>query len=188
MARRIGPFGPEFDQLFKDFRHTAFRLEVLQGYSVPYEEEPIRRFLANEPPPADPDKEQWLAFIRAAVGAGKLMQRVHVVVEPLSPYLRYELAWEYSCNVAAGEDVRIVAIQAGSWPNEMPRHDYWLFDSRTLCVMDYDDEGRLLGADLVDDPGEIVQHNAWRDAALHQGVPYRDYVRRHHDLPLLMAS
>ena len=64
-----------------DFQHTAFRLEVLQRYTVPYEKEPLRRFLANEPPPDDPDKERWLAFIREAVGAGKRMQRVHVVVE-----------------------------------------------------------------------------------------------------------
>lgn len=187
MSRRISAFSEEFDRLFSDFQHTAFRLEVLQRYTVPYEKEPLRRFLANEPPPDDPDKERWLAFIREAVGAGKRMQRVHVVVEPLSAYLRYELAWEYSSNVGAGEEVRIIPIRPGAWPDQMPRYDYWLFDARTLCLMDYDNEGRLLGADLVDDPTEIVRHARWRDAALHHGIPYRVYIRRHQDLPQLVS-
>ena len=188
MCRRLAPFSDEFSRLFVDFQHTWFRLELLQRYTVPYEVEPLRRYLAGDAPLKDPDQEQWLALIRDGVTAGKRMQRVHVVAEPLSEYLRYELTWEYSHNVAAGEDIRIIPAQPGSWLNELPAHDYWLFDSRELCVMEYDGEGRLLGAELIDDPADIVQHNWWRDVALHQAIPYREYVRRHEDLRVELAS
>jgi hypothetical protein len=188
MGRWLAPFGEEFSRLFDDFEDSWFRLEVLQRYTVPYEVEPLRWFLAGEPLPYDPDKEQWLALIRDAARAGKRMQRVHVVVEPPSDYLRYELVCEYADNVAAGEDVRLIPVQPGTWPSDVPRHDYWLFDDRVLCMMHYDEAGQLLGAELVDDLAVVAEHRRWRDVALRQSMTYREYLRVHEDLPLRLVS
>jgi len=55
-------------------------------------------------------------MIGDAVRAGKVFQRVHVVREPLTDYLRYEFGWSYPPYVEAGEDIRILVAQAGSWP------------------------------------------------------------------------
>jgi len=41
--------GEDFSRLLASFEHTAFRLEALDRYTVPSEEEPLRTFLANEP-------------------------------------------------------------------------------------------------------------------------------------------
>ena len=188
MGRLLSPSGPELRRLLTGFRHTAFRLETLQRYAMPYEAEPLRRFLAGEPPPEDPDKEQWLRRVRAAAAAGKRMRRVHVVIEPLSDYLRFELAWEYSSNVAAGEQIGIIPTAPGTWPAEVPRHDYWLLDSQTLAIMRYDGEGHLLSVELEDDPVTVVRHNYWRDAAWHQAIPYEAYMGRHGDLQRRRAS
>ncbi|HKN98951.1 MAG TPA: hypothetical protein VJX10_17660, partial [Pseudonocardiaceae bacterium] len=46
LSRRIQP-GPEFGQLFADFEHTAFRLEVRSRYAPAYEGESLQRFLAG---------------------------------------------------------------------------------------------------------------------------------------------
>ena len=69
------------------------------------------------------------------------MQRVHVVVEPLTAYLRYELAWSYTPE--AGEDIRIIPVQTGQWPAGLPGlgGDFWLFDSARLLRMHYDPAG-----------------------------------------------
>jgi hypothetical protein len=67
MSRRITALDEEFDQLFARFRYTAFRLETLQRYDVPYEVEQIRRFLAGEDPLEDSDnpaKNHWLGMLR----------------------------------------------------------------------------------------------------------------------------
>ena len=32
-------------------------------------------------------------MVRAGVAAGKVLQRVHVVSEPLTDYLRFEIGW-----------------------------------------------------------------------------------------------
>jgi hypothetical protein len=47
----------------------------------------------------------------------------------------------------------------------MPNYDYWLFDSRKLVRMHFDDADVLLSGEIVEEPAEIVQHNYWRDVA-----------------------
>ncbi len=109
MGRRITDLdSAEFAALFTSFRHTAYRLETLQQYGVGYEDQSFRTFLAGEPPVTDPARDEWTSMIRAAVTDGKTFQRIHLVTEPLSDYLRYELEWWYRPNTEAGDDVRIL--------------------------------------------------------------------------------
>ena len=168
--------GDEFGERFTTFRYTAYRLETLQAYDVPQEEESLAAFLAGEPVSFGPPKDGWTAVVAEAVAAGKSMRRVHVVEEPLTDYLRYEME-SYRPNVEAGEDVRILPVRSGRWP-DLPRRDYWLFDSADLWLMNYDEAGHFAGARSVTDAAEIVMRNYWRDAALHAAVPYAEYVRR----------
>ena len=176
MGKRITDVAsPEFDRLFTGFQHTAYRLETLQRYDMGYEEGPFAAFLAGQPYASDPAKDEWTGIIMDATETGKVMQRVHVVEEPLTDYLRYEIEVSYRPNHAAGEDIRILPVI--TWP-ALPRRDYWLFDSRDLWVMEYADDGRFLYAEQADDPAEIVKHNYWRDAALHAAIPYADYLNR----------
>ncbi len=181
----------EFDALFTSFDHTAYRLETLQVYDVSYEIEPYEAFLAGHPQPYDPAKDQWVSMIRDAVRSGKVFQRVHLVREPLTDYLRYELGQSYPPNVEAGEDIRILVAQPGQWPMSARGEilpglkDYWLFDSSDLWVMEYADDGTFLSIEQVTEPDMIVTAARRRDAALHQAIPYRDYMRR---AQLLAAS
>jgi hypothetical protein len=127
----------------------------------------------------------------ACLPAAQVFQRVHVVREPLTDYLRYELGWSYPPNVEAGEDIRILVAQAGSWPMSARGEilpdlkDYWLFDSSDLWVMEYADDGAFLSIELVTEPAMIVTAARRRDVALQQAISYRDYVRR---AELLAAS
>ena len=177
MGRYLKRGGAEYAALFDGFEHVAFRLETLQHYQDAGEDEPLRRFLAGGERPDDPDRDRWAARVRTAVAAGKIMQRVHVVVEPLTAYLHYELAWSYTPE--AGEDIRIIPVEAGQWPAGLPGSggDFWLFDSARLLQMHYDPAGRLTATELVDDPSRIAQACRWRDAALSAGVPLPDYLR-----------
>jgi hypothetical protein len=128
-------------------------------------------------------------MLQGAAAAGKIMQRVHLVNdEPLSDYLRYELGWSYPPNVEAGEDIRILPasrVPQGALPALCTLDDYWLFDSSDLWVMTYDADGGFEHMRQVTDPGVIVSHAYWRDAALHYAIPYADYMRRRE---LLAAS
>lgn len=177
MGKRIESVtSAEFNRLFTGFEHTAYRLETLQCYDVSYEEDSYVAFLAGHPMPSDAAKDEWTAMVKDAVDGGKSFRRVHVVSEPLTDYLRYEIEWSYEPNVAAGEDVRILPGKPGALG--LPDHDYWLFDSRDLWVMKYDSDGRFLYTEYVDEPAVIVNHNYWRDKALSLAMPYADYMNR----------
>jgi hypothetical protein len=166
----------EFNRLFLDFEFTAYRLESLQHYDVSYEEAEFGRFLAGESRGEFPGINEWIdGTVAKAVAAGKHLYRVHVVEEPLSDYVRFECSWAYEHTSAAGEDIRILAVQEGQWPRDLPRYDYWLFDSKVLVEMHYADDGRFEAAQLVDEADKIVQANYWRDLAVAASVPYKQF-------------
>src|SRR4051812_35690437 len=128
------PRSPEFRRLFTDVQQSWFRLETLQRYDATNEREDFAAFLRGESINTAPGPSQ--AMIRDHVAAGRQLVRVHVIEEPPSDYIRYELA-AYAPNVEAGENVRLIPVPAGTWPADIPTHDYWLFDDERLWLMDY---------------------------------------------------
>lgn len=179
----------DFNLMFTQSRHSIFRLETLSTYAAAGEKKALAAFLAGRPfVPTDGDG-RWERMVAANRRAGCRMRRVHVVPEPLTPYLRYELTWGYAPNVAAGEDVRLISMPEGAaWPLDVPRSDFWLFDSATLFDMHYGDDATWLGVELVDDPARIVAANQARDAAWHLAIPWREYIAERPDLSALVPA
>lgn len=167
---------PRFGQLFTEVRSSWFRLETLQRYDVEYERDAFAAFLRGGS--IDTAAGPWQAMIREHVGANRQLARVHVIEEPISDYIRYELA-AYQPNVTAGEDVGVVPVRRGAWPVDVPRQDYWLFDDERLWLMDYDAAGAFQAARRCDDPAAVRQHRQWRDAALARSIPLADYTAAH---------
>ena len=146
-------------------------------YNESYENESLRKFLAGE---ADdlPWMQDWLAMIRDHTAEGRRFARVRVVSLPLTGYSRFGV-WCAQFTNGAGEDIRYLTREQAQ-AEKLPAHDYWLFDSRTLVEMRFDDEDRFLGGEVTDNPAVIVQHNYWRDAAWHKAVRRDDFAAQHH--------
>ena len=102
------------------------------------------------------------------------MQRVHVITQPLTDYLRFELAF-YQGSVLAGEDIRILSgdLAAGL---ALPAFDYWLFDGERVAVMYYGDRGTWLHTEIVTELNFVADCCRWRDQALSRAVPLGDYM------------
>lgn len=171
------PLAPEdIDRGFENgtlFERSAYRLELLNWYTSPAAEGRLARFLAGEKVTAA-ERASWLATVRNARNAGATMTRVHVVAEPLSDYLRYELNC-YESSVAAGEDIRI--LPAGQATGvDLPAFDYWLFDDERAAVQHYGEHGAWLGASLVTKPAFIKSCQRWRDTALGRAIPLDAYM------------
>lgn len=167
---------------FPALTSSWFRLETLQAYDVDEEREELEAFLRTGRLDT-PGDEEWQAMIRRHVAAGRSLRRVHIVEEPLSDYMRYEIAG-YLRNQEAGEDIRLIPVPAGEWPEDLPPlgTDYWLIDdgqpSGGAWVMEYDHGGRWLASTYVDDPGTIDDYRRWRDTALDRSVPLNEYLAR----------
>ncbi|MFD3481881.1 DUF6879 family protein [Streptomyces sp. NPDC058665] len=165
--------GDEFGQLFRTFKHTAFRLEVRDRYDSSVENAALAKFLAGEEDDL-PWLQDWLAVIREATLLGRRFARVRVVSTPLTDYSRFGV-WCAQFTNGAGEDIRYLERErAGALG--LPSHDYWLFDSSVLVRMHFNDGDEFLGGELVDDPATVVQHNYWRDRAWHYAVRRDDFA------------
>lgn len=166
----------DFARLFETYEHTAYRLESQEQYVVDDEQESLAQFIAGEP--VDESWiEDWGKVIRPAVDAGKRFERVRVVDEPHSDYTRYSLD-QARLNVSVGEDIRYLprprAQELG-----LPTEDSWLFDSTTVLLFHFADDGRIVGRELIDDPAEVVKRNHWRDIAWHHAITRQEYAEAH---------
>jgi hypothetical protein len=174
-GRLIPPGAAEFAALFDSFTTEAFNLETLQSYGAAGEDDDVAAFLAGEvAPPVE--HNDWLDMVRRNTGAGRVMRRVHLVAEPLSDYMRYELAWPYAFCTDAGEDIRVLP---SLWPNT---GDWWLFDSTRLYVQHHGADGTWLGTEPIDDPEAIRAARDIRDNTWARAVPWPDYIATHPDL------
>ncbi|MGH3327543.1 MAG: DUF6879 family protein [Streptomycetales bacterium] len=172
MTSLIKP-GPEFRQLFHSFEHTAYRLEARDQYDASYENESLRKFLAGEPDDL-PWMQSWLDMLREATAKGRRFARVRVVTLPLTDYSRFGV-WCAQFTNGAGEDIHYLTRDKAETAG-LPNDDYWLFDSRKLVRMHFDDNDAFLGGEVIEDAAEIVKHNYWRDAAWHHAVRRDDFA------------
>ena len=174
-----------FEQLVQDFdslfRHRVFRLETLDYYDAPNEHEPYARFLAGDP--ADWTwREPWKRIVRETRASGRIMQRVHIVSEPVTPYIRFELLHVYPANVEAGEDVRILS-RSKITPTLRAAPDYWFFDDDRTAILLYDMQARIQRVKTASgSTGDLRLLNflhGVRDEALKLAVPLAQYVAEH---------
>lgn len=151
-----------------------FRLEALPQYLVPEEDEDFAAWQRGERPRRTPESSAWLAEIRDTTAAGVHWWRARVLDYPLAEYSAHELH-AYQDNAAAGEEI-YVADRA--WSAELTdlRDDFWLFDSKVVVRMVYDDEGHFLHPEQLDDTARYV---AIRDLALGHAIPLADYLRKY---------
>ncbi|MEU9376178.1 DUF6879 family protein [Streptomyces sp. NPDC048255] len=164
----------ERNRLFGSFAQDAFHLELRDDYSVPDEDGPFADWLRGVVD--NSYMEPWTSMIRRVTDQGKTVRRVRVVTEPHSPYVQ----WEYATtpvNQDAGEDIR--------W---LPRHDlppgldfpvdgndWWLFDDRILAVGHFDETGRVLGSELIEDSDVVAECVRVRDLLWASAVAHREY-------------
>ncbi|WP_084628394.1 DUF6879 family protein [Amycolatopsis nigrescens] len=164
----------EWRRVFDRFERSAFRLELQQTYTMPTEQDGLRRFLAGEPKPDD-HNSAWHERIRGYVGAGKVVQRAKVVQLPLTEYLRYQWSWSIPENVAAGEDYRVVDTTGKNL--DLPPYDFWMFDELVVVHLNYRSDGTQISRELVENPN-IEKYLKWRDIALENGVPFSEWNAR----------
>lgn len=147
-----------------------------ERYNAPGER--VAEFLAGEAKDEDWDG-WWLPNVRKATAEGRRFERVRVVSLPPSDYTRYGL-FTSRRTTGAGEDIRYL-VRTKADAVGLPNHDYWLFDSRKLVRLHFDEsDDRLLSVEIIeDDHQQIVLHNHWRDVAWHYAVRRGDFAAEH---------
>lgn len=78
----LQPFA-SISHLFREFRHTAWRLETRRGYASDRNSPKWSRFLNGEDIATEPENA-WRENVRAQTAQGKKFERVRLVDEPLT--------------------------------------------------------------------------------------------------------
>jgi hypothetical protein len=165
--------------LYRTCNVSAWRLETLQHYLVPGDEERQRAFHAGKPvPPPGSGKADSLALISRLREAGRSVGRVHVVDQPLSAYIRYELA-VYAENAAAGEVIRI-ADRSQHPELESLVQDFTIFDGETphaaVILFDYNAAGLIQSYRVADDAKTVDRCREQLTLAYGCSVPLADFM------------
>ncbi|MGH3720805.1 MAG: DUF6879 family protein [Pseudonocardiaceae bacterium] len=161
-------------RLIDNVKISAFRLETLPHYLVPQDAEEFTAWNAGQPrTPRTPKTHEYLAEIQRDVARGIRWYRVHILDQPLTAYLRFELCG-YLANQAAGEEIYV--LDRDTHPDLADLHeDFWLYDDKIPVRMVYDDEGHFLHPERID---HIEPYRQMRDTALRHAEPLTDYLAR----------
>ncbi|MGI5374907.1 DUF6879 family protein [Streptomyces sp. CA-251387] len=160
----------EFDRLFTQFQHTAWRLESRRRYASDEVTDTYAQFLRGEPVDWEGKDAEWCAERREQVALGKRFERVRVVDSPPTPGQLYLLD-NARRNSSVGEDIRQL-WRTDAERLQLPAEDFWLFDSRLVARLNFDDADNLVNVELITEPVEVNRYAQVRDAAQHYAVPY----------------
>lgn len=157
----------EFDGMFTTFKHSAWRLESRGRYAWDEQQDTYRQFTAGEPVAWDLD-DPWCRERREQVALGKRFERVRILDEPPTPGQRYLLD-NARRNRAAGEDIRtLTRVRADEL--RLPREDFWLFDSRVVALLHFDDADEMTSVELITNPVDVLRYCQAREAAWHHAT------------------
>lgn len=163
----------EFRRLFETFEHTAWRLETRKGYSSDREDPTYAEFVETGGITLDYDDE-WSQNIRTQTEAGKTIGRVRIVdQQPTTGQLF--LLTDAPRNAAAGEDMRYL-WRSDAEAQRLPAEDFWIFDSRLIVLLNFDDDDVLHDVEVITEPAEVLRYCQVRDAAMHHAVPYDQFA------------
>ncbi|MEU2670649.1 MULTISPECIES: DUF6879 family protein [unclassified Streptomyces] len=163
----------EFENLFRTFKHTAWRLETRRRYASDEITDTYRQFA--ETGSVDWDLEDpYCAMIRAQTEQGKRVERVRIADDPPTPGQLYLLD-NAKRNTVIGEDIRSLR-RADAARLGLPEEDFWIFDSRIVAWLNFDPDDQLVDVELITEPAEVVRCSLTRDAAWHHALPHEMFA------------
>ncbi|MEW2128770.1 DUF6879 family protein [Streptomyces sp. NPDC007259] len=159
----------EFGGMFTKVKHSAWRLETRRRYASDEETDTYRQFTAGRPVDWDLD-DPWCTNRREQSARGVRFERVRLLDEPPTPGQLYLLD-NARRNTAVGEDIRTLP-RSRAEELRLPAEDFWIFDSRVVALLLFDDEDVMTGVELITNPVEVLRYAQVREAAWHHAAPW----------------
>lgn len=144
--------GDEYLALVSRMTKRMFRLETFDDYPDDYalkarweSGEEISEYFLSYP---------WMRNVKAKTAAGVRCQRVHIVPEPLTEYLRFEIEVCYPLNQSCGEEVYLLPRSRIREPLRFAdaMQDFLLVDDELLLHWYHPETKLWQGTRIVRDP------------------------------------
>lgn len=137
------------ENLFKNFKQSALRIETLPLYKEDMEDIEYYNFINGEP--VEYGDKEWIGNLKRWTSQGKIIKRIRIVSDILTTYEKYEF-FCYHKNCLAGEKIFVMPRnEYEKIVDRKDRFDYWIFDESTICKINYNNEGRYLGYTIIEE-------------------------------------
>ena len=133
---------------------SLFRFEGLQEYVVEQEREALLAFTADGTV-SDAHMQDWWGFIDRKTKSGIVMERVRLVIEPLTDYTKMELEL-HKRSAEKGDVIKTITEDRFSELGIAPQ-DFWLIDDAKVLIMNYDEQGKYLGYAVYEDVTQFLK-------------------------------
>lgn len=136
----------DIGEAFATFKKSAKRLELLQEYRIEGDEwDTFTKFQEGQATPIYAELAEWMEMLDAWQKDGKEVERIRVVENPLTNYLKYEIELGYIPGALHGQKVNFVSKQKFEEISRGSIHtDFWIFDDEIVFELLYDSRGAFL--------------------------------------------
>lgn len=153
-----GKAGKIWEKYWSETQDEWFKVEVLQDYSGEDSGPSFKAWL-------DGDKSKSIGIIKNKLAKANWVKdfadskfkkiRIHIVEEPKSPYLLWEIEHYKYINIPlGGEQVYLIDMSKTSSLG-IPDGDFMIFDKKKVVRNYYRDDGRMYKADFYDEKDNI---------------------------------
>jgi len=149
-----------WDKYWGELASEWFKLEVLQDYTGEDDGPSLQAWLKGDRNRSlellrTDDDPEFTKDCRTKLDQGVKLIRVHIIAEPASPYMLWELEYYKHISIPLrGEQVSIVH-KADAAGLDLPVGDLMIFDGRRAIENSYDKNGRLVQADFYDERDDL---------------------------------
>jgi hypothetical protein len=148
-----------WDKYWNEIKFEWFKLEVLQDYSAEDDDPSLQAWLKGDKQRSlellDDEDPEFTSDCRQKTNQGTKLTRVHIVEEPLSSYMQWEIEYYKRISIPArGEQIYLVNAKDLA-DLQIPSADLILFDDRHAVLNNYDKNGRMIGAEFYDEDDDL---------------------------------
>jgi len=149
-----------WDKYWREMGQEWFKVEVLQDYKGEDNGPSLLAWLSGDKKRSielletDEDPE-FTKDCRQKAAQGVQLSRVHIVEEPLSPYMQWEMEYYKRVSIPLRGEQVFVVRKSDLNSSDLPDGDLMIFDKRRVIVNSYDQTGLMTQADFYDESDDI---------------------------------
>jgi hypothetical protein len=168
-------------------RSSVIQVEALDHYGVPDDDLMFSLWRRGDEPTAEQlsGYAGWFGQVREAAHRGVQIDRVHVVPETLTPYLRFEIEFAYRrfCQ-PNGENVWILQREVHPALASRVVQDFYLIDEERVLLPKYNSLNNFVGLQETGESSTVELHRALREDLLKSALPLEQFYSAMKSSPL----
>jgi hypothetical protein len=164
-----------FGRLFSSAQTTMFKAEVMQDYSAVDDTPSLHAWIAGnkgESIRLMQEDTSYSDYRDHCLKSPTTITRVHVVSEPYTPYLEWEINVIYKQSlIPSGAETILLAPLSRLTNTQLPAGDFWIFDDETVLQWEYENSvGGTIGCKIWEDGDDIAHFLTLREKLLSVAV------------------